>query len=71
MVKVNRIRTTYPWGSNKGFSSRFCVDSRVRCETPEEDRRTYLPKHCGYNNKDEVKSLNILNNNNLINIYIY
>ena len=32
----NRIETAYPWGSNKEFTSRFYVDSRVRHETPEE-----------------------------------
>ena len=47
--------TVYTRESNKGFSSRFCVGSRVRHETPEEDRRTYQPKRCEYNN-----SLNIL-----------
>ena len=38
-------------GSNKGVSSRFCADSQVRHETPEEGQRTYQPKHCDYNNK--------------------
>ena len=60
---VNRIRTVYPCGSNKEFSSRFCVGSRIRHETPEEGRRTYRPKR-DYTNKDEVNSLNILSNNN-------
>ena len=49
---------------NKGFSSRFCVGSRVRHETPEEGQRTYRSKLCDYNNKDEVKNPNILNDNN-------
>ena len=30
----------------------------------EEGRRTYRPKRCHYNNKDEVKSPNILSNDN-------
>ena len=30
-----------------------------RHETPEEGRRTYLPKR-DYNNKDDINSLNIL-----------
>ena len=53
------------WNSrlNKGFSSRFFEDSRVRCETPEEGRRTYRQKRSEYNNKDEVNSPNILSNN--------
>ena len=33
-------------------------------ETSEEGRRTYRPKCCKYNNKNEVYSLNILSNNN-------
>ena len=63
---VNRIGTVYPCGSNKEFSSRFCEDSQARHETLEEDRRTYRLKRCQYNNKDEVSSLNILSNNQLI-----
>ena len=43
---------------------RFCVDSRVWHETPEGGRRTYRPKRCDYNNKDEVNSPNILRNSN-------
>ena len=60
---VNRIRTVYPGGSNKGFSSRFCVDSRVRYETPEEGRGIYWPKHGDYSNKHEDNSPNILSDN--------
>ena len=52
-----------PGGSNKGFSSRFCVDSRVRHETPIEIRRDY-------NQKDEVNSPNILSNNNYLRNFI-
>ena len=61
---INRIGTVYPWGSNKGFSSRFCVDSRVWHETPEEGWKTHQPKHCDYNNKDELNRSNILSNKN-------
>ena len=45
---------------NKGRSSKFCVGSRVR-QTPEEGRRTYRPKRCGNNNKDEDNSSKTLN----------
>ena len=45
---------------NKGRSSMFCEGSRVR-QTPEEGRRTYRPKRCGNNNKDEDNSLKTLN----------
>ena len=39
-----------------------CVDSRVWHKTLE-GRKTYQQKHCDYNNKEEVNSLNILSNN--------
>ena len=61
---VNRIGAIYSCGSNKGFSSGFCVEFWVQHETSEEDQRTYWPKLCEYNNKDEVNSPNILNNIN-------
>ena len=48
----------------KRFRLRFCVDSRVRHETPEEGRRTYQPKRCDDSNKYKVISLNILSNDN-------
>ena len=60
---INRSGTVYPFGSNKGFSSIFWVDSWIRHETPEEGRRIYQPKRSDYNNKDEVNSPNILSNN--------
>ena len=41
-----------PCGSNKGFSSRFCVGSRIQHETPEEDRSIYRPTCYEYNNED-------------------
>ena len=50
-------RTGDPRGFNKGRSSKFREGSRVR-QTPEEGRRTYRPKRCGNNNKDEDNSLN-------------
>ena len=49
---VNRIGTVYPHGLNKGFSSRFCICSWVRHETPEESPETYRLKCWEYNNKD-------------------
>ena len=39
-----------------GRSSKFHEGSQVR-ETPEEGQRTYQPKSCGNNNKDEDNSL--------------
>ena len=52
---ANGIRTGDPRGFNKARSSKFCEGSRVR-QTPEEGRRTYRPKRCGNNNKDEDNS---------------
>ena len=49
-----------PTGFNKGRSSKFCEGSWVR-QTPEEGRRTYRPKRCGNNNKDEDNSPKTLN----------
>ena len=57
------IRIGDPRGFNKGCSSKFCVGSWV-WQTPEEGRRTYRPKHCGNNNKDEDNSLKTLNDKN-------
>ena len=34
---------------------------KFRQQTPEEDRRTCRPKHCGNNNKDEDNSSKTLN----------
>ena len=45
---------------NKGGSSKFREGSRVR-QTPEEGRRTYRPKRCGNNSKDEDNSPKTLN----------
>ncbi len=49
---ANRIRT----GEPRGRSSKFREGSQVR-QTPKEGRRTYRPKCCGNNNKDEDNSL--------------
>ena len=57
---ANGIRTGDPRGFNKGRSSKFREVSRVR-QTPEEGRRTYRPKRCGNNNKDEDNSPKTLN----------
>ena len=57
---ANGIRTGDPRGFNKGRSSKFREGSRVR-QTPEEGRRTYRPKRCGNNNKDEDNSPKNLN----------
>ena len=53
---VKRIRTIYPCGLNKGFSSKFSVRSKVRHE---------IPGHIGQNvNKDEDNRLNTLSDKN-------
>ena len=62
---ANRIRTGNPHGFNKGRSSKFRVGSRVR-QIPEESRRTYRPKRCGNNNKDEDNSPKTFNDKNLM-----
>ena len=60
---ANGIRTGNPRGFNKGRSSKFREGSRVQ-QTPEEGRRTYRPKRCGNNNKDEGNSQKTLNDKN-------
>ena len=62
---VNGIRIGNPCGFNKGRSSKFREGCRVR-QTPEEGQRTYRPKHCGNNNKDEDNSPKTLNDKNLL-----
>ena len=62
---ANGIRTGDPCGFNKGCSLKFREGSRVR-KTPEEDQRTYQPKHCGSNNKDEDNSPKTLIDKNLL-----
>ena len=64
---ANGIRTGDPRGFNKGRSSTFPEGSRVR-QTPEEGRRTYPPKRCGNNNKDEDNRLKTLNDKKTNNI---
>ena len=58
-----------PRGYNKGHSSKFHEGFRVR-QTPEEGRRTYQPKRCGNNNKDEDSSSKTLNDKNQSNHYL-
>ena len=60
---ANGIRTGNLHGFNKGCSSTFCEGSRVR-QTPEESWRTYRPKCCGNNNKDEDNSPKTLKDKN-------
>ena len=56
---VHWIWTIYSCGLNKGFSSKFCVGSRVPQETPEEGQCTHWLNNWGYNNnKNEGNSLN-------------
>ncbi len=50
-------------GFNQGRSAKFRECSRVR-QTPEEGRRTYRPKRCGNNNKDEDNSPKTINDKN-------
>ena len=61
---VNRIVTIYFRIFNKRFNSRFCLGSLVRHETPEESRRSHLPKLCDYDNDDEINSPNIISDQN-------
>ena len=67
---VYEIRTSEPRGLNKEHGSKFRVGSRVRQETPEEVRRTYRPKRCEYNNKDEDNSLETLNDKKVVTLDI-
>ena len=60
---ANRIRTGDPRGFNKGRSSKFHEGYRV-WQTPEEGQKTYQPKRCGNNNKDEDSSSKTLNDKN-------
>ena len=62
---ANRIGTGDPRGFNKGHSLKFHEGSQVR-QTPEEGRRTYRPKRCRNNNKDEDNSPKTLNNKNIL-----
>ena len=60
---ANGIRTSDSCRFNKGRSSKFRKGSRAR-QIPKEGQRTYWPKHCGNNNKDEDNSLKTLNDKN-------
>ena len=60
---ANGIRTGDSHVSNKGRSWMFREGSRVR-QIPDEGRRTYRPKGCGNNNKDEDNSPKTLNDKN-------
>ena len=63
-----------PVDSIKDIVSKFCEGSQVR-QTPEEGWRTYHPKHCGNNNKDEDNNCDnkwvLLNRNNYLKPYNY
>ena len=56
---ANGIRTGDTRGFNKGCSSKFRIQ-----QTPEEGRRTYRPKRCGNNNRNEDNSPKTLNDKN-------
>ena len=60
---VNRIRTGNPSGFNKEHSLKFRVGSWVQ-QTPEESQRTYEPKRCENNNKNEDNSPKTINDKN-------
>ena len=62
-VMANGIRKADPRVLNKERSSKFREGSRVR-QTPEEGRRTYRPKRCGNNNRDEDNSQKTLYDKN-------
>ena len=67
---VNGIRTDDRHGFNKECSLKLHIGSQVQ-QTPEEGCRTYQPKHCGNNNKDEGSSPKTLNNKNTFNTFKY
>ena len=66
---ANGIRTGDPRGFNKGRSSKFREGSQVR-KTPEEGRRTYRPKRCENNNKDEDNCPKNLNDKNPDHLFV-
>ena len=66
---ANGIGTGDPRGFNKGCSLKFWEGSLVR-QTTEEGRRTYRPKRCGNNNKDEDNSPKSLNDKKECNSYL-
>ena len=58
---VNGIIASDVCRLSKERGSNFCVGQ----ETPEEGGRTYRPKSCEYNNKDEDNSPKTLNDKNI------
>ena len=64
LITVTLCALLDPHGLNKGCHSKFRLGSRVQQETPEEGRRTYRPRRCGNNNKDEDNSPKTLNDKN-------
>ena len=64
-VMANKIRTSDPCGFNKGGSRSSVKVPRVR-QIPEEGRRTYRPKRCRNNNKDEDNSPKTLNDTGVL-----
>ena len=56
----NRTGRVYHCGSNKGFNTRFYVDSPDQHETLEEGQKTYSLKRCDYNNKYEVRIFEVM-----------
>ena len=66
---VNGISIGDPCGFNKGHSLMFCVGFRVR-QIPKEGQRTYRPKHCGNNSKDEDNSPKTLNDKKIMYILL-
>ena len=68
LVMVNGIRTGHPSVLTKGRSSKFRVDSRIR-QTPE-GRRTYRPKRCRNDNKNEDNSPKTRNDKNIKFVFI-
>ena len=59
---INVIKTSVPYGLNKGHGLKFCIGFQV-WQTPEEGWKTFWVKHWEYNNKDEDNSSKTLNNN--------
>ena len=57
------IKTGDTRGFNKGYRLKFREGSRVR-QTHEEGQRTYRPKRCGNENKDEDNSPKTFNDKN-------
>ena len=54
------MKTIYLHRLNKGFGSKFCVDSWVQHETPEQNWRMHWMKCCENNSKYENHNPNSL-----------